>query len=798
MCIAGVKLMRVDIFRLCLICAWLTALVERPAVGQDTVGPLAGYEAVAERVEQLVCDELTDKRLPAVSIALVDDQRIVWAAGFGVADPLSRTPATAETVYRVGSVSKLFADLALMQLVEDGRIDLDLPVSWYFADFHPNNPFGKPITLRQMMSHRSGLVREPPVGHYFDPTGPTLAETVASLNRTALVYPPESRTKYSNAAVAAVGRVLEAVRQRPFAECIDKSLLAPLGTERTSFEPTAAVREKLATGQMWSYDGRNVPTPTFPLGASAAGNLYSNVLDLSRLVMALFAGGQAKHGRLVKAETLERMYEPQFAGPGESTVFGIGFHISQLDGCRRVGHGGAMYGFATELAALPDLKLGVVVIATRDLANAVVEHIADESLRLLLARRADSPLAAPRRTHPLTSERVKELAGRYECEDHIVDLTEQGGRLLVRQGDFRVGLKLVGDDLIVDDVLAFGARIARAAGGDLVIGGRTYSRVASKRPEPAPRRWRGLIGEYGWDHDTLFILEDEGRLTALIEWFFYYPLDELGPDEFKFPDDGLYAGERLLFRRDASGRATQVKAASVDFARRPFGADDPATRPLEPHRPLAQLRREALAAQPPVEKGEFLPSDLVDLTELDATFKFDIRYATTNNFLGTVFYDAPEAFMQRPAAAALVRVQRRLKEVGYALLIHDAYRPWHVTKMFWDATPQEARLFVADPAKGSRHNRGAAVDLTLYDLADDEPVAMPSDYDEFSPRAFPGYPGGTSRERWHREVLRNAMEAEGFSVFEYEWWHFDYRDWQRYPIMNLTFDEVLDDHPNGE
>jgi D-alanyl-D-alanine dipeptidase len=155
-----------------------------------------------------------------------------------------------------------------------------------------------------------------------------------------------------------------------------------------------------------------------------------------------------------------------------------------------------------------------------------------------------------------------------------------------------------------------------------------------------------------------------------------------------------------------------------------------------------------------------------------------------------VFYDRPRAFLQRPAAEALVRAHRQLAAQGYGLLIHDAYRPWHVTKMFWDATPEESKLFVADPAKGSRHNRGCAVDLTLYKLAGGEPIVMPSGYDEFSPRAFPAYPGGTSRQRWHRELLRRAMEAEGFSVFEFEWWHFDYRDWRRYPILNMPLGEV--------
>jgi D-alanyl-D-alanine dipeptidase len=200
--------------------------------------------------------------------------------------------------------------------------------------------------------------------------------------------------------------------------------------------------------------------------------------------------------------------------------------------------------------------------------------------------------------------------------------------------------------------------------------------------------------------------------------------------------------------------------------------------------------KEARAAAPPKENGEFRPLDLVELTKLDPTIKLEIRYATTNNFLGTIFYSEARAFMQRPAAEAVVRVNRKLRQQGYGLLVHDAYRPWYVTKVFWDATPDDKKVFVADPSKGSRHNRGCAVDLTLYDLKTKRPVEMVSTYDETTARAYPDYPGGTSLQRWHRKLLRDAMESEGFTVYEAEWWHFDYKDWRKYPIGNVTFDQI--------
>jgi D-alanyl-D-alanine dipeptidase len=207
---------------------------------------------------------------------------------------------------------------------------------------------------------------------------------------------------------------------------------------------------------------------------------------------------------------------------------------------------------------------------------------------------------------------------------------------------------------------------------------------------------------------------------------------------------------------------------------------------IQPVRPVAGLRMEALAAQPPFEVGDFYKPDLVELVTLDPTIKLDIRYASSNNFLSTPMYDQARAFLQKPAAEALVRASKELHAHGYGILIHDGYRPWYVTKMFWDATPTDKHSFVADPTKGSNHNRGCAVDLTLYDLKTGKAVPMPGLYDEMSERSYPSYKGGTEEERRNRETLRAAMEKQGFAVYEFEWWHFDYKDWKRYPIMNVA------------
>jgi serine beta-lactamase-like protein LACTB len=756
---------------------------------EPLVAPPSQYAEAVRALEPFIARQVADKGLPALSIALVDDQTVVWAKGFGYAKPDGKVPATADTVYRVGSVSKLFTDIAVMQLVEQGKLNLDAPITDYLPDFKPRNPFDKPITLRHLMAHRSGLVREPPVGNYFDPTDPPLARTVSSLNQTELVYEPGSRIKYSNAAIATVGYVLEKTQRQPFTEYVHRRVLEPLGLRKSAFEPKPALTKDLAVATMWTYHGRQFTAPTFELGMAPAGSMYSTVNDLAHFLSVLFAGGKGADGPILKPATLAQMFAPQFAKAEEKTGFGIGFHITEFEGRRRIGHGGAIYGFATELAALPGDKLGVVVVASKDGANAVTTRIADVALGHMLAARQGKPLPKIEETTPLKPDVARRLAGRYRSRDKKVDLTERAGKLhlLPARGGLRMELRAVGDALMTDDVVFFGQKIV-PEGDKLHIGKDVYERIAVTKPPPAPARWLGLIGEYGWDHNTIYILEKEGKLYALIEWFYLYPLEEMSENVFRFPDFGLYHGEKLVFGREKAGRASQVEAASVVFKRRPGAADDETFR-IRPLHPIGELRPEALAAKPPAEKGEFRRPDLVELTTLDDTIKLDIRYATDNNFLGTPLYTSAHAYLQRPAAQALVRIHRQLAEQGYGLLVYDAYRPWHVTKMFWEATPEKDRIFVADPSKGSRHNRGCAVDLTLYERKTGKVVPMVSGYDEFSDRAYPGYLGGTSLQRWHRDLLRRAME-EAFTVFEAEWWHFDFKEWTKYPIGNLTFEDI--------
>jgi D-alanyl-D-alanine dipeptidase len=428
------------------------------------------------------------------------------------------------------------------------------------------------------------------------------------------------------------------------------------------------------------------------------------------------------------------------------------------------------------------------------------------------------------------------LLGTYkeQTTEKRVRILEKGGQLYCQSADglslteFHLTQSLPGDVFEIletstrQEVSFFRDKSGKIAG--LKFGGRTFRRDSSNAseagsssenspgaagsaapfpgPQPArlPQDLRGKTGDFAdeAEKDVLIILErsrrlylrDSGGIEHVLKLLRISP--EASQTSFTYTSDEAEPSWVLGFKQRGSDPVWQLFTQIGPYHRLPYSVPtgSSSVNLVKPLRALKEIRAAALAATPPEEQGSFRKNDLVELAKLDPAIRLDIRYATTNNFLGSPVYTQARAYLQRPAADALLRALRRLQPLGYGLLVHDGYRPWYVTKIFWDATPESGKIFVADPAQGSRHNRGCAVDLTLYDLKTNEPVEMTGLFDEMSPRSFPDYSGGTSLQRWHRDLLRWAMEAEGFTVFEAEWWHFDYKDWREYAISNIPFEKL--------
>lgn len=368
--------------RACLGIAVLTALTLGAVSPVGAQGQSAGRWV--DELNTIIARELADKEFPSFALVLVNRDGVVAEVAQGYRTWGGQEPVTPKSVYRTGSVGKTLTDLAVMAAMDQGLINLDEDVRRYLPEFQPRSSFEEPITLRFLMTHQAGLVREPPVGHYFDDGQPSLEQTVTSLNATSLLWAPGTRTKYSNAGLAVVGRVLEVVFRRTYQEVIEALVFAPAGmiTARVGLSPI--LDSLLARGVMWQ-PGRDTvwEAPLFDLGMAPAGDHYASIRDMAALLRALLA----EDGRIVRPETFEQMWSPYPRRDVWHIDVGLGFSLNGkfADQYRMARNGGAVYGYSTELALLPEEGLGVYAVAAKDMSNGTVQAIAHWALRAYLS-----------------------------------------------------------------------------------------------------------------------------------------------------------------------------------------------------------------------------------------------------------------------------------------------------------------------------------------------------------------------------------------------------------------------------
>jgi CubicO group peptidase (beta-lactamase class C family)/D-alanyl-D-alanine dipeptidase len=753
---------------------------------------LAVYEhrtAVQDSLDAFIQLQMADKEIPGLSVSLISGQRVRLERGYGLADPLRGEPATEYTVYRVGALSQAFTTVAILERAERGLVQLDAPVDSYLPDFHPLNPFGHPITLRQLLSHQSGLPREPHVGHTFDPTQPTLAATVASLNDTRVVYPPETFTKYSNAAFAVAGYVLEYLQQKPYEQHL-RAVLDRMDLKRTSFASRFDLRSKLARGHRWAYDGRPVQAPTYEPGAMPALSLYTTANDLGRFLRVLFAGGESPNGAILSPAAIEELATRQPATPRQETPYGLAFVVDDHDGERRIHIDDSFQGFTARLDALPDRKAGIAVTANIANANAILERIADYAFALLRAEQAGEPLPPVPTVRPIPLPVRDRYVGRYVGPTGEVTISEMAGEVYACQDIRRTRLRLAGqkDTLIADDRHTFGAPLFLLPNGSLHFGADVYTRREPAPPVLVDADLLAYVGIYGNEEHALFVLERDGQLVTLLDWIRFFTLTRAGtPDTFAFPDEGMFGGESAYFDRDSVGLVRRVTLANMTFERLADPSYPVPSSPLPARTPSSDATSVNV---PPRTAGPARTPTLVDITLVDPLLYLDIRYATEDNIFGQAYYDEPRALLEKPVSDALFRVQEAIRPRGYGLIVYDAYRPWHHTRAMWEATPDSLRHFFDPPSRGGHPNRGCAVSLNLYDLDTGLPLAMPTAFDALVPEAAAGFPIIDSRLRWNRDYLRYAMEREGFAVHPFKWWLFEHRTCPDYPVLDESFADI--------
>ena len=536
-----------------------------------------------ERIER----EIEDKRIPSISYALVSRDGVL-ASGHCVRSG-EAYQVTDASVFRVGSCSKMFAGISLMQLVEQGKVDLDVDVSTYIPGFAPENPFPKDdatpgnayaVTLRKLMSHTAGMVREASIGHYLDDSKVVLSDLVDGLKTSTLKEDPSAGVfQYSNAGVAVVGRVVEIVSGLDFATYVRENVLRPLGMEHSDFCQTPYVVDHLAPAKMWTLDAE-FAAPVFDMGGGGvAGNLFSSIPEMARFIQAMLRGGYAEDGRSVLSPALlHSMWEPH--GASRPSTYGLTFGLGEIDGWRGVGHNGAVYGYATQLSILPEAGIGIVICATLDVVNALLTRLGAYGLRLGLEAlgmgRKPDPWAAYR---SITPEEIGRFSGFYRQEDgtETVEVLGRNGRLYLVGDGVPLRIQPVAEDEFAVDgrlfvpgspyphlKVSFGRR-----SGQTVLRWRneTWMSIAEPDSETVPDRWAPFVGEYGPDFSVTRIFYQGGSLKCTIEYFYTHSLHETSEGVFKM-HGLLYDDETLEFETGDSAEVLGLKVGAMVLARR--------------------------------------------------------------------------------------------------------------------------------------------------------------------------------------------------------------------------------------
>jgi CubicO group peptidase (beta-lactamase class C family) len=518
------------------------------------------YESFKPYVEQLIRHEMDANAITGLSIALVDDQRIVWAKGFGYADKENNKPASAETLYLVGSISKLFTATAAMQLAEQKKLDIDRPLKDALPEFSIRSRFADsaPITPRNLMTHHSGLPRDFSTG-MFTKTPEPFTELVRHIRTTDAFYPPNHVFSYSNVGITLLGHAIQNASGMPFADYMQRSVLTPLGMNTASFGIGVAKSDLMAKAYR---KGALVEEPA--LRDVPAGGLSASVVDISRFLSMVFADGRAGTTQVLKPESLREMLKAQNTDVPLDLNFhqGLGWMLSTLGAStiENAGpvahHAGAMINYRGQLYALPEHKLGVIVLASSASAGRAIDHVATEALGLALEaktgikqpKHAKIPAADP----PWPADRLQPYVGDYTSMIGHIRVHLDGDHLradalgrtfnLVPRSDGQLGLEykllgLMSVDLGTLDVIGITRRnvtghdvlVASLGAQEMLVGERIQ---APKDEDRAP--WLKRLGRYeivnaGDDHNfvqRIAVTEERGFLIAEIAM-----TDQQGPPQ---------------------------------------------------------------------------------------------------------------------------------------------------------------------------------------------------------------------------------------------------------------------------
>lgn len=459
------------------------------------------YPQTRAALEARIPSILPQTNIVGLSIALIDDQNVVWSQGFGYADKAKGIKADGDTIYRAGSISKLFTATAAMQLAEQGKFDIDAPIQAYVPQFSIKTRFAdaEPITPRLLMTHHSGLPTDYFKGWFTDAS---FSEMVESLHDDYVSFPPKLIMSYSNLGISLLGTAIENACGKPFESCLDEGLLQPLGMSHAAFahgeSPSPLMSKGYAQGQ---------EAPEAILRDIPAGGLNASVLELARFAQMVFAKGVSSGQPVLSEASLAEMFRPQ--NDGVPLDFGAQIGLAWVLDRSPTGelsafHDGGIGTFHSLLIILPQKKLGVVVLSNSKDSEQAVGEIAGTALQLMAAEQSGAmgPALPGSGEQAGAKASVNDYPGHYAAGFGIIQIKRHGKSLSMRVNGARAPIKLLADgrfgatlpiygDVVLNRTSVAGhpLLLADTPAGPKLIGERVVPRVLSSA-------WRKRVGTY--------------------------------------------------------------------------------------------------------------------------------------------------------------------------------------------------------------------------------------------------------------------------------------------------------------
>ena len=412
--------------------------------------PEEPYKRTRESVVSLIREEMRQFNIQGLSIALVDDQKIVWTQGFGYADVNNRVLAKPETIYPAGSIAKLFTITAALKLAEQNHLDLDKPLQDYLPEFSIKTRFPGfgPITARSIMTHHSGLPSDH-LKEMINLNPISLTQLAKGLGEEWVAYPPNFIFSYSNVALQLLGLMVERISHKDFDVYMEESVFRPMGMHHTSFVIEPHIKPFLSKGYRGGRESEEILLR--PL-ASPDCPIYTSAIDLGRFIQMIFADGRAGDQQVLKSETLAEALRPQNGNVPLDFDFqiGLGWFLNEPD-IKNAGlvasHGGTLSLFHSQLIILPEHKLGVVVLANSSSSIQVVSRIAEEALKFALEEKTGMKQPKPEKmipepVIPWSQAAIEDYAGHYATGLKVFTVQAEKGRLFTRLMGRKVELVL--------------------------------------------------------------------------------------------------------------------------------------------------------------------------------------------------------------------------------------------------------------------------------------------------------------------------------------------------------------------